>query len=42
MYYTNQCPFNGKYVPIIEEVAKKIKFKSIKLKKKMLKMFQLQ
>lgn len=36
LYYTNQCPFNGKYVPIIEEVAQKnkIKFKSIKLKNK--------
>ena len=36
LYYTNQCPFNGKYVPIIEEVAKKnkINFKVIKLKNK--------
>ena len=23
LYYTNQCPFNGKYVPILEETAKK-------------------
>lgn len=22
LYYTNQCPFNGKYVPIVEETAK--------------------
>ncbi len=22
LYYTNQCPFNGKYVPIIEQVAR--------------------
>ena len=22
LYYTNQCPFNAKYVPIIEEIAK--------------------
>ena len=22
LYYTNQCPFNGKYVPILEETAK--------------------
>ena len=33
LYYTNQCPFNGKYVPILEETAKKnkIPFKAIKL-----------
>ena len=31
LYYTNQCPFNGKYVPILEETAKahNIKFKAI-------------
>ena len=23
MYYTSQCPFNAKYVPIIEKIAKK-------------------
>ncbi len=36
LYYTNQCPFNAKYVPILEEVAKKnkIKFKAIKLQDK--------
>ena len=22
LYYTNQCPFNGKYVPIVEQAAK--------------------
>ena len=33
LYYTNQCPFNGKYVPILEGTAKKngIAFKAIKL-----------
>ena len=36
LYYTNQCPFNAKYVPTIEDVAKKnkIKFKVIRLKNK--------
>ena len=31
MYYTNQCPFTAKYVPLIENVAKQkgIEFKSI-------------
>ncbi len=31
LYYTNQCPFTAKYVPIIENVAKQkgIEFKSI-------------
>ena len=34
LYYTNQCPFNAKYVPILEELAKEndIKFKAIQLK----------
>lgn len=33
LYYTNQCPFNGKYVPIVEQTAKEhgIPFKAIKL-----------
>ena len=33
LYYINQCPFNGKYVPILEETARKngIPFKSIKI-----------
>ena len=33
LYYTNQCPFNGKYVPLLEETAEKngIAFKAIKL-----------
>ena len=33
LYYTNQCPFNGKYVPILEDVAAKnnIPFKAIKI-----------
>lgn len=22
LYYTNQCPFNAKYVPVIENVSK--------------------
>ena len=36
LYYTNQCPFNGKYVPILIEVAKKnkITFKTIHLDNK--------
>ena len=36
LYYTNQCPFNGKYVPIIEDVAKKhgISFKAIHMQNK--------
>ena len=31
LYYTHQCPFTAKYVPIIEEIAnsKGIKFKSV-------------
>lgn len=33
LYYTNQCPFNAKYVPVLEEIAKKngIPFKAVKL-----------
>ena len=23
LYYTSQCPFNAKYVPVIEDIAKK-------------------
>ena len=36
LYYTNQCPFNAKYVPIIEAIAKEksVKFKSIHLQSK--------
>lgn len=36
LYYTNQCPFNGKYVPIIEALAKEhgIAFKAIHLQRK--------
>lgn len=36
LYYTNQCPFNGKYVPIIEATAKEheIPFRAIKLESK--------
>ena len=36
LYYTNQCPFNAKYVPIIEQVAKEndIPFKAVHLKTK--------
>lgn len=36
LYYTNQCPFNGKYVPILEDLAKEkdIKFKAIHLNNK--------
>ena len=36
LYYTNQCPFNAKYVPIIEKVAKEqgVPFKAIHIKSK--------
>lgn len=36
LYYTNQCPFNGKYVPIIEVLAKEhgVAFKAIHLQRK--------
>ncbi len=33
LYYTHQCPFNAKYVPVLEETAKKagVPFKAIRL-----------
>ncbi len=36
LYYTSQCPFNAKYVPIIEQTAKEhgISFKAIHIDKK--------
>lgn len=36
LYYTSQCPFNAKYVPIIEKIAKEkaIQFKAIHLQSK--------
>lgn len=36
LYYTNQCPFNAKYVPIITDIAKEnsVKFKAIHLQSK--------
>lgn len=36
LYYTSQCPFNAKYVPIIEAIAKKksVPFKAIHLQTK--------
>lgn len=36
LYYTNQCPFNGKYVPIIVALAKEhgVAFKAIHLQRK--------
>ena len=36
LYYTNQCPFNGKYVPILEQVAAEndIPFKAVCLETK--------
>ena len=36
LYYTNQCPFNGKYVPILEKTASDngILFKAIKVESK--------
>ena len=36
LYYTSQCPFNAKYVPVLEEVAKekKVPFTAIHIKTK--------
>lgn len=36
LYYTNQCPFNAKYVPVLEDIAKErnIQFKAIRLENK--------
>lgn len=36
LYYTNQCPFNGKYVPIVEKTANdnNIPFKAIRIENK--------
>lgn len=36
LYYTNQCPFNAKYVPVVEETAREqgVKFKAIRLQTK--------
>ena len=36
LYYTHQCPFNARYVPIIEETAKAndIPFKAVRIKNK--------
>lgn len=36
LYFTNQCPFNGKYVPIVEQTAIKngIPFKAIRIETK--------
>ena len=36
LYYSNQCPFNGKYVPIVEQTAREngIPFKAIRLETK--------
>ncbi|MCH5183523.1 MAG: YoaP domain-containing protein [Oscillospiraceae bacterium] len=36
LYYTSQCPFNAKYVPIVEQTAEEhgIKFKAIHLQSK--------
>lgn len=36
LYYTNQCPFNGKYVPIVEQTAieNNIPFKAIRIETK--------
>ena len=36
LYYTSQCPFNAKYVPIVEAVAKEkgVQFKAIHLQSK--------
>lgn len=36
LYYTNQCPFNAKYVPVVETAAKQygVPFKSIRINDK--------
>lgn len=36
LFYTSQCPFNAKYVPIVEETARTngIRFKAVQLKSK--------
>ena len=36
LYYTNQCPFNGKYVPVVEQTAleNNIPFKAIHIETK--------
>ena len=36
LYYTDQCPFNGKYVPLLKEVAKEknIPFKAVRIENK--------
>ncbi|MBQ7718461.1 MAG: YoaP domain-containing protein [Clostridia bacterium] len=36
LYYTSQCPFNAKYVPVVEKTAKEhgVKFKAIHLQNK--------
>ena len=36
LYYTSQCPFNAKYVPIVEEVAREngVSFRTIHLQSK--------
>ena len=36
LYYTSQCPFNAKYVPVVERIAKEksIQFKAIHLQSK--------
>ena len=36
LYYTSQCPFNAKYVPIVEQIAKEhgVKFNAIHLQSK--------
>ena len=36
LYYTNQCPFNAKYVPIVEQTARDhgVPFKAIRLESK--------
>ena len=36
LYYTNQCPFNAKYVPVLLEVAKEreVPFQATRLKTK--------
>jgi thiol-disulfide isomerase/thioredoxin len=36
LYYTSQCPFNAKYVPIVEQTAKEngISFRAVHIESK--------
>ena len=36
LFYTSQCPFNAKYIPVLERVAREqgVKFKAVHLQSK--------